>query len=73
MDFATQKSKTLLVERSDAWINLHHMFEILPRPIHPHEIQDIASATMSTKQQQQQQQPPSPSTSMVLTSIEIQY
>lgn len=31
------RGRTLLVERSDVWINLHHMFHVLPRPIHPDE------------------------------------
>lgn len=31
------KGRTLLVERSDVWINLHHMFHVLPKPIHPNE------------------------------------
>ena len=33
------KGQILLVERSDVWINLHHMFFLLPRPIHPDECQ----------------------------------
>jgi dipeptidyl aminopeptidase/acylaminoacyl peptidase len=33
------KGQILLVERSDIWINLHHMFYLLPRPIHPNECQ----------------------------------
>ena len=33
------KGQVLLVERSDIWINLHHMFYLLPRPIHPDECQ----------------------------------
>lgn len=37
LDFVTGKSRTLLSERSDIWINLHHMTEVLPRPIHPNE------------------------------------
>lgn len=31
------RGRTLLVERSDVWINLHHMFHVLSRPIHPDE------------------------------------
>ena len=35
LDIKTGKGRTLLVERSKSWINLHHMFRILPKPIHP--------------------------------------
>ena len=37
MDLNTGKARTLLVERSDIWINLHHLLHILDRPIHPNE------------------------------------
>eukprot|EP00535_Pseudo-nitzschia_heimii_P009667 CAMPEP_0197190896 /NCGR_PEP_ID=MMETSP1423-20130617/22447_1 /TAXON_ID=476441 /ORGANISM="Pseudo-nitzschia heimii, Strain UNC1101" /LENGTH=1123 /DNA_ID=CAMNT_0042643379 /DNA_START=468 /DNA_END=3839 /DNA_ORIENTATION=- len=37
MDLNTGKARTLLVERSDIWINLHHLLHILDRPIHPKE------------------------------------
>ena len=37
MDLERGKARTLLVERSDVWINLHHMFKVLPRAIHPDE------------------------------------
>ncbi|VEU35757.1 unnamed protein product [Pseudo-nitzschia multistriata] len=37
MDLATGKARTLLVERSDIWINLHHLLRVLDRPIHPRE------------------------------------
>jgi dipeptidyl-peptidase 4 len=37
LDVLRGKSRTLLVERSDVWINLHHMFKVLPRPVHPQE------------------------------------
>jgi dipeptidyl-peptidase-4 len=37
MDLERGKGRTLLVERSDVWINLHHMFKVLPRAIHPDE------------------------------------
>jgi dipeptidyl-peptidase-4 len=37
MDPSTGKTKTLLTERSDVWINLHHMFHTLPRAVHPDE------------------------------------
>eukprot|EP00536_Pseudo-nitzschia_multiseries_P000953 jgi/Psemu1/250081/estExt_Genewise1Plus.C_120015 len=37
MDLNTGKARTLLVERSDIWINLHHMLHVLQRPIHPRE------------------------------------
>ena len=35
LDMQTGKGRTLLVERSKSWINLHHMFRVLPEPIHP--------------------------------------
>lgn len=37
MDLKTGKSRTLLVERSDVWINLNHLLYVLDRPIHPRE------------------------------------
>lgn len=37
MDPSTGKTQTLLTERSDVWINLHHMFHVLPRAVHPDE------------------------------------
>ena len=37
MDLQTGKARTLLVERSDVWINLNHLLYVLDRPIHPHE------------------------------------
>lgn len=37
MDLETGKGRTLLVERSDVWINLHHLLHVLDRPIHPNE------------------------------------
>ena len=37
IDLERAKGRTLLLERSDVWINLHHMFEVLPRAIHPDE------------------------------------
>ena len=37
MDLKTGKARTLLVERSDIWINLHHLLHVLDRPIHPKE------------------------------------
>jgi dipeptidyl-peptidase-4 len=40
LDMVTGKSKTLLVERSDVWINLHHMLRVLPRAVHPDECTD---------------------------------
>jgi len=40
MDPATGKSHAILTERSDVWINLHHMFHVLPRPIHPDDCGD---------------------------------
>jgi dipeptidyl aminopeptidase/acylaminoacyl peptidase len=42
MNLETGKSRTLLVERSDVWINLHHLLHVLERPIHPHECQNTA-------------------------------
>jgi dienelactone hydrolase len=41
--------RTLLIERSDVWINLHHMFHVLPRPIHPDECCIECSSSVSTK------------------------
>jgi dipeptidyl-peptidase 4 len=40
LDIMTGRSRTLLVERSDIWINLHHMFHVLPRAVHSDECQD---------------------------------
>ncbi|KAG7367139.1 peptidase S9B dipeptidylpeptidase IV family protein [Nitzschia inconspicua] len=40
MNLQTGNSRTLLVERSDVWINLHHLLHVLERPIHPHECQN---------------------------------
>lgn len=40
LDMVTGKSRTLLVERSDVWINLHHMLRVLPRAVHPDECAD---------------------------------
>ena len=37
MDLEAGKSRTLLVERSDVWINLHHLLHVIDRPIHPKE------------------------------------
>ncbi|GAX12732.1 dipeptidyl-peptidase 4 [Fistulifera solaris] len=37
IDLSVGKGRTLVLERSDVWINLHHMFKSLPRPIHPSE------------------------------------
>ena len=37
MDLEAGKARTLLVERSDVWINLHHLLHVLDRPIHPKE------------------------------------
>jgi len=37
MDLTAGKARTLLVERSDIWINLHHLLHVLERPIHPKE------------------------------------
>lgn len=41
----TGLGRTLLVERSDVWINLHHMFHVLSRPIHPDEFCDPVEQT----------------------------
>lgn len=35
LDVLSGKARTLLVERSKVWINLHHMFRVLPTAIHP--------------------------------------
>ena len=40
MNPITGISRTLLVERSDVFINLHHMMRVLPRPVHPDECVD---------------------------------
>jgi dienelactone hydrolase len=40
MNLETGKSRPLLVERSDVWINLHHLLHVLDRPIHPQECQN---------------------------------
>ncbi|KAL3917584.1 MAG: hypothetical protein SGILL_004644 [Bacillariaceae sp.] len=40
MNLDTGRAKTLLVERSDVWINLHHLLQVLERPIHPTECQN---------------------------------
>ncbi|GKY98106.1 hypothetical protein MPSEU_000768400 [Mayamaea pseudoterrestris] len=45
MDVATGRSKTLLVERSEHWINLHHMFQFVNPPIHPDECSDLEGNT----------------------------
>jgi dipeptidyl-peptidase-4 len=34
MDLTSRKGRTLMVERNEKWINLHHMFCLLP-PVHP--------------------------------------
>lgn len=41
MDLASGKTRTLLVERSDVFINLHHMMRVLPRAVHPDECADV--------------------------------
>ncbi|KAL3925716.1 MAG: hypothetical protein SGILL_000223 [Bacillariaceae sp.] len=40
MNLNTGRARTLLVERSDVWINLHHLLHVLERPIHPLECQN---------------------------------
>ncbi len=37
IDINTGESVLLHQEQSDVWINLHHMFQVLPRTIHPNE------------------------------------
>jgi len=37
VEIDTGNTMILHKEKSDVWINLHHMFKILPRPIHPDE------------------------------------
>lgn len=37
MDLKRGTARTLLVERSDVWINLHHLLHVLERPVHPRE------------------------------------
>eukprot|EP00980_Cylindrotheca_fusiformis_P010664 scaffold2381_cov128-Cylindrotheca_fusiformis.AAC.5 len=41
MDLRSGTARTLLVERSDVWINLHHLIHALARPIHPTECQNV--------------------------------
>ena len=41
MELTTGKARTLLVERSDVWLNLHHLLFVLERPIHPKECQNM--------------------------------
>jgi dipeptidyl-peptidase-4 len=41
LDCLAGKSTTLLVERSEGWVNLHHMLYSLPRAIHPDECSDV--------------------------------
>lgn len=38
----SQRARTMLVERSQYWINLHHMMKTLPHPIHPDDCMDTA-------------------------------
>jgi dipeptidyl-peptidase-4 len=40
IDIQTGESVTLHREQSDVWINLHHMFKLLPHTIHPNECLD---------------------------------
>jgi dienelactone hydrolase len=47
LDLAAGKSRTLLSERSDIWINLHHMTEVLDRPIHPLECDYVEERNFS--------------------------
>ena len=37
LNFATKRSRALLIERSNVWINLHQLLHVLDRPIHPNE------------------------------------
>jgi len=48
LDLEHGTSKTLHVERSDVWINLHHMFRTLPRAIHPIECDRSGCDTVSS-------------------------
>lgn len=47
MDTNTGKSKTMLIERSDVWINLNHMMRVLPRAIHPDECADAVEKVIA--------------------------
>jgi dienelactone hydrolase len=38
--------RILVAERSDVWINLHHMFHLLLRPIHPNECRNANGSPM---------------------------
>ena len=42
MNLETGRARTLLVERSDVWINLHHLLHVLDRPIHPQECRNTS-------------------------------
>ena len=37
LNFSTKRARTLLIERSNVWINLHQLLHVLERPIHPNE------------------------------------
>ena len=43
IDVETGASQFLHKEHSDVWINLHHMFKVLPNPIHPNECLEDSS------------------------------
>jgi len=40
LDVQHGTSRTLHMERSDLWINLHHMLRVLPRAIHPEDCEN---------------------------------
>ncbi|CAJ1946520.1 unnamed protein product [Cylindrotheca closterium] len=43
MDLNSGRTRSLLVERSDSWINLHRLMHCLGRPIHPRECDAMGS------------------------------
>lgn len=34
--------RTLLICRSDVWINLHHIFHVLEKPVHPKQVEQLS-------------------------------
>ena len=45
LDVQNGTSRTLHLERSDVWINLHHMMRVLPKAIHPDDCGDYEANT----------------------------
>jgi dienelactone hydrolase len=66
--------RVLLVERSDVWINLHHMFHLLPRPIHPKECRNANGSPMEFDENVVLPQPlPAGSFSFLFASEKTEY